>query len=220
MPTIPDPIIIRSKRSSLSLEINPKAQLVVKAPYYMPMFLINQFIKSKQEWILENIQKVSKRLVKDKHYVEGEEFMYLGILYPLHIGDFKEIGVSKTLNFPKFLLFRAQKEMAEWYKKQAKEIITRRVEINAEKMHAHYTYIYFSDTKSKWGTCGPENDLQFNWRLVMAPLVVLDYVVIHELAHTKEKNHGKNFWNIVGKYTPAFKSHRKWLHAHAHLLTY
>jgi predicted metal-dependent hydrolase len=87
------------------------------------------------------------------------------------------------------------------------------------KMNATHSGLMFSDTKSKWGTCMHDNRLQFNWRLVMAPRMVLDYVVIHELAHTKEKNHGRNFWAKVRAFTPAYRQHRKWLTDNAHLLT-
>lgn len=89
----------------------------------------------------------------------------------------------------------------------------------SKKMNTKYKSIRFSDTFSKWGTCFPDNSLQSNWRLIMTPITVINYVVVHELAHTTEKNHGSRFWNKVSLYTPAYKQHRKWLDKNKHLLS-
>lgn len=220
MEQIPTPTIIRERRSSISIQITREGEVVVKAPKLMPMFFIKQFLKQKEDWIRKKTKKFQEKPVRKRDYVQGEEFWYLGNTYALTIGNFKEIHVTKTFNFPNVLLFRIQKELESWYKKQAKEIITKRLVHHAKKMNATYTSVMFSDTKSKWGTCGPDNDLQFNWRLVMTPLIVLDYVVIHELAHTKYKNHSERFWREVGKYSIGYKSYKKWLNDHAHLLTF
>lgn len=220
MSTILTPTIIRESRSSISIQITRSGEVVVKAPRFVPMFVINQFINSKEEWIIKNTKKFQKKKAGPKQYVQGETFWYLGNEHKLNLGDFTEISVTTTFNFPKFLHFRIQKELEAWYKKQAKEIITKRLAYHTVHMKASYKSVMFSDTKSKWGTCGPDNDLQFNWRLVMVPLVVLDYVVIHELAHTTEKNHGEKFWKKVAANTPAYRQHRKWLNNHAHLLTF
>lgn len=217
---MPTPTIIRERRSSISIQITREGEVIVKAPKLMPMFFIKQFLKQKEDWIIKKTKKFQEKPLKARQYMQGEEFWYLGKTYILNIGNFKEISVTTTFNFPKVLLFRIQKELESWYKKQAKEIIGKRLVHQAEKMQAKYTTVMYSDTKSKWGTCGPENDLQFNWRLVMAPLIVLDYVVIHELSHTKHKNHGENFWREVSKHSIGYKSYRKWLNEHAHLLTF
>ncbi len=235
---IPQPTIIRSSRSTLSLQITARGEVIVKAPRLIPTFLIRQFVRDKEDWIRASLAKIEKHTVQKKQYVEGEEFWYLGKIYTLKLGNFTEISISdtkersfdslhslrmteqNTLYFPKALLFRAKKELENWYIRKAKEKITQRVQYQSEQMGREYTRLLFSDTSSKWGTCFPDNSLQFNWRLIMAPLVVLDYVVIHELAHTKEKNHGERFWKLVEKYTPAYKSHRRWLNNHAHLLTF
>lgn len=217
--SVPEPTIIKSNRRSISIEITPNGEVVVKAPLLAPKFIINQFIKEKEEWIQKAHAAVTARKPQRKAYADGELFLFLGKEYPLKLVDGIAIGIKDGhLQLPKVVHFRAKKELTQWYIRQAKEIITKRVAFHAEKMDASYTSLHFSDTKSKWGTCFPDNSLQFNWRLVMTPLMVLDYVVIHELAHTTEKNHGDNFWRKVRQYTPAYKQHRKWLNEHAHLL--
>lgn len=218
MSNIFEPKIIRSSRRSISIQIERDGEIIVKAPRFMPMFLIRQFISAKQEWIEKTLEKVNARLPKKKKYKHGEEFLYLGNVYALHLGNHTEITVTTTLNFPKFLEFRIEKELRDWYMQKAKEKIMERLQYHSKQMSRDYRDVIFSDTISKWGTCWPDNSLQFNFRLIMAPLVVLDYVVIHELAHTKEKNHSARFWKIVANYTPAYKTHRKWLHTNSHLL--
>jgi predicted metal-dependent hydrolase len=191
----------------------------VKAPYLVPAFVVHKFVENKRSWIVKQMSLVTKfHVQKTGEIAEGDEYPFLGITYTLHAGNFKQIHIAHTLNIPSFLMFRAKKELTAWYIGQAKAVITDSVIRNAKLMKTSYTSISFSDTTSKWGSCGPDNALQFNWRLVMAPLLTLEYVVIHELAHTKEKNHGAGFWNIVSTYKPAYKQYVKWLRTNSHKL--
>lgn len=217
---IPTPHVIRSHRSSIAIQIDKDGTLIVKAPHLVPQFVINNFIREKSEWIEKTLAKVTSRQPKAKMFSEGEEFLFLGISRKLLLTNDIEIRIQKEqLLFPRVMLLRAQKELTLWYRKQAETIITQRVKEKAKEMHASYKDIFFSDTKSKWGTCFADNTLQFNWRLVMAPLMVIDYVVIHELVHTTEKHHQDSFWRRVRNFTPAYKQHRKWLDVNAHLLS-
>lgn len=214
------PKIIRSNRASLSLQISSGGELIIKAPFFMPDMMIRHFIKNKEAWILKTLKKFEGREKKEKTYSEGEEFLFLGDIYKLHIGDSKEINVKNgILEFPDFMKFRIKKELTNWYMRQAKEYISERVEYMSKKMDTNYKNIRFSDTSSKWGSCFPDNSLQFNWRLIMTPITVINYVVIHELVHTKEKHHQDAFWRKVRLYTPAYKQHSKWLDLNKHLLS-
>lgn len=211
--------VIRQHRSSISLQVTKNGEVIVKAPRFIPQFLIDQFIASKKDWIEKNLAKATTRLPKKRMYTEGETFLFLGIPHVLTFHTGIEIAARDgKLFFPKALQFRIQKELEEWFVKKAKEIIVERVEIHAQRMHAQYKDIFFSDTSSKWGTCFADNTLQFNWRLIMTPLLVIDYVVIHELTHTAEKHHQSSFWRRVGLFTPAYRQHRKWLSENGHLL--
>lgn len=213
------PKIIRSRRRSIALEVNRNGEVIVKAPKLLPKFFIEKFISEKKDWIEETLAKVKKHLPIKKKYTEGESFLFLGKEYALAFYTGTKIGLKENmLFFPKTLQFRIQKELVNWYKDQAEKFITKRLAFHAKKMQATYTDVFFSDTSSKWGTCFADNTLQFNWRLIMAPVMVLDYVIIHELTHTTEKNHQDSFWSRVRFFTPAYKQHRKWLSENAHLL--
>lgn len=213
------PQIIKSRRSSLTISINPDGEVIVKVPLLVPKFIINNFIREKSDWIEKTLAKINKRKPNKKRHQEGEFFLFLGQKYKLKFDHVLEVQLKNgEIIFPHAAVFRIEKEMTNWYIRKAQEIISKRVEFHAQRMHASYKDLRFSDTRSKWGTCFRDNSLQFSWRLVMAPLMVLDYVVIHELVHTTEKNHKDTFWGKVRLYTPAYKQHRKWLEENAHLL--
>lgn len=208
--------IEKGNRRTITIQIQPNGSVVVKAPRFTPTFLIHQFVRQHADWIEKHTQKLAahpKRPIRQ--YRDGEEFLYLGTPHTLRIGQYKQIEIRDgILGFPEFLRFRITKELHDWYRKQAERIITERVQANAVKMGVTYADIYFSDTKSKWGSCSPDNRLQFNVRLIMAPLLVINYVVIHELVHTTEKNHSRAFWRKVALYTPSYRQHIKWLKEH------
>jgi len=219
MQKLPTYQVTRSRRRSISLQINHNGELIVKAPYLLPAFVVHQFVRNKSDWIEKQMKLVTRfHAVKKGDVAEGDEYPFLGETYILHAGNYKRIHIANTLNIPTFLMFRVKKELTDWYIKQAKEILTERVNYNATIMNTSFVRITFSDTTSKWGSCGHDNALQFNWRLIMAPLLIIDYVVVHELAHTKEKNHGANFWKEVSRYKPAYRQYVKWLRANSHKL--
>ncbi len=219
MSNTPKQKVIRSNRKTLALQVLPNATLVIKAPLFMPQFFIDRFIQKNQDWIKRNTEIVKQKKVINKTYKDGEEFYYLGKKYIFKTGNFKAMSFSEgILYMPTFLLFRAKKEIESWYINQAKKLIKLQLDHYASEMNTSYKGLTFSDTSSKWGSCTHDNRLQFNWRLIMTPLLVINYVIIHELAHTFEKNHSRAFWSKVRLYNPSYKQQIKWLKANAYLL--
>jgi len=105
----------------------------------------------------------------------------------------------------------AESVFTAWYRKQARNVLTERVEFFARKHGFKIGKIRVSSARTRWGSCSSKDTLSFTWRLVMAPLEVIDYVVVHELCHLKEMNHSKAFWTRVERILPDYKVHRKWL---------
>ena len=107
----------------------------------------------------------------------------------------------------------------EWYRQRASELIPERVQYFAEQLGLEYQRVRISNAKRIWGSCSPKNSLSFSWRLAMAPIKVVDYIVVHELTHIVHKNHGKLFWRRVAKTIPNHKELRQWLRDNEHLLS-
>ena len=204
--------ITKSNRKSIAIVIHPDGLVEVRAPHLIPKFMINNFIKSKREWIEEKLAKVSKRKKTTKQFAEGERFLYLGNEYALMIGQYLRIeAIDGKLLLPLAMAQRGKEHLEKWYEKQAKIVIKEQVDFYSKKYGYEYNGLSFSDTRSKWGSCTHDNRLQFSWRLVMAPLLVVRYVVLHELVHTVEKNHSAKFWSRVRMVNPSYKQQIKWL---------
>ena len=101
---------------------------------------------------------------------------------------------------------------------KAAEYIPERVKYYADIIGTNYGQITIRAQKTRWGSCTAKGNLNFNWRLVMAPEPVLDYVVIHELCHLRYMDHSEHFWNLVAEFCPAYKQYRKWLKEHGESL--
>ena len=136
---------------------------------------------------------------------------------PKFINDFiqkKQLWVQKTLQkitekLAKNNHFRLTEEEVLKYKKKARVELQKRLEELSTETGLKYTKFRLSSAKTRWGSCSSKDVISLNWRLVFMPPEVIDYVVIHELAHTKEKNHSKNFWDLVAIYDPGFRVNRK-----------
>lgn len=108
--------------------------------------------------------------------------------------------------------------MIQWYRKEAYNKISAYLDYHIRAAGFSCDTMRLSNAKKRWGSCSRGNRLRFSWRLIMAPEPVIEYVVLHELAHTKVKNHSPAFWNIVKTLDPHYKEHIRWLKNNAHLL--
>lgn len=204
--------IIRSRRKSLALHVNPDNTLVVKVPWFLPKWEVERFLNKYSDWIEKKMLQNKKKKSLPRQFIDGEEFLLMGDIFKLKLGDYSEIKIhGDNLLFPSHMKFRAKKEIENFYIKEAKKNIHQMLETYSKEFKTSYKSVMFSDTSSKWGSCSHDNRLQFNWRLIMAPMLVIRYVVVHELAHTLEKNHSRFFWMKVSSINPSYKQQIKWL---------
>lgn len=192
--------------------------------------MIDSFVGQKSTWIEKHLKRLnSKKIVK--HYIDGEKHLYFGKEYLLSITqtstpkrskvsiDEDTIRVELSNHLEKEKLSEKIKEaLLYWYLEKGIEIITEKVNFYVKEMGVSYKKINLKKVSSIWGSCSPTNCLSFNRKLVMAPHEVVDYVVIHEVAHISHRNHGSKFWNLVESFDPQYKNHRKWLRTNHHLL--
>lgn len=211
--------IIRSKRKTVALLINPDATLTVKAPFQTPLSNIEEIVIKKSNWIEKKVKEIIARPQHiKKEFVDGESFQYLGKAYRLKVSNVPFITLGEYLFFPKSNKQNINEEIINWYKQQAEKIIKSRVDWYAKKIGLNYSLIKISDAQRRWGLCGKNNNLSFNWRLIMAPLKIIDYVIVHELLHIDEKNHSKRFWNKIKIILTNYKQSRDWLKENGYLL--
>ena len=214
--------IIRSQRRTIALQVCPDATVIIRAPVKTSDTYINRFVQSKQSWIARKQEFVRQQIssTKDKEFVTGEEFLYLGEPYKLYLEPIQRAPLvfNKAFHLAQKRQSRAGPEFIKWYKQQARTIITARVNFYSMPAGLEYRKIKISSAQKRWGSCSRSNNLNFSWRLVMAPEPVIDYVVAHEVAHLEHKNHSRNFWNKVMTLDPDYKQHRKWLKVNGHLL--
>jgi len=155
-----------------------------------------------------------------KEFVNGEGFLYLGRYYRLKIVDDQEVPLEFENGFylSRNALPQAREVFIEWYKKMAYKKISERVRWYAQKRGFKYNKINITNAQKRWGSSSSNRNLNFPWRLIMAPLPVIDYVVIHELVHLEEKNHTKLFWNKVKMLMPDYEKYKDWLKENSYLL--
>jgi len=205
-----DYTLIRSKRKTLSLQINSDAKLIVRSPIRLSIKEIETFINDKSSWIDKKSKSVQSSLIQKPNYSEGEQFLYLGNQYTL-----THSATQKTqLNFDGEVFILSgdgYSAFHSWYKIAFKKIALPRLEYYAELYQLSYQHVRIKAQKTLWGSCSSVNNINLNYLLIRAPVFVIDYVIVHELAHTKHKNHSKNFWQLVEQLLPEYKSSMIWL---------
>jgi predicted metal-dependent hydrolase len=213
---------IRSRRRTIAIQIRPDGQVIVRAPLRAPEKLVRQFVESKAGWIQRKKAELLKRVsVSGKKFRVGESFLFLGREHPLRVVEEQKAALTFEDQFilSKSALPKAAKAFEKWYKAQALSILSERVKLYATKHTFQPGRIRITSARTRWGSCSSKGTLSFTWRLVMAPIDVIDYVVIHELVHLKVKNHSKTFWGSVAVLMPDYKRHVVWLKKNGHFLT-
>ena len=214
--------VIYSDRKTISLIVERDRSVVVRAPNGTPDEKIQQAIKVKKQWLYEKLNHPQKYPAKpvQKEFVTGESLLYLGKNYRLEITDDALPGVRFQ---SRFYISRSQQPRAgevlrAWYKARSQEKLPPRIQRFAEAMGVEHNRILVSDLKYRWASCTPKNNLNFNWRIIKAPLFVVDYLIVHELAHLMEDSHSPRFWYIVAVQVPDYQRAKDWLREHGQRL--
>lgn len=210
--------VVRSNRKSVALVINNEANLIVRAPTQMSDAAIDAFVQKKRRWINEKQQQVDAFGEKHQPVIveTGESIMYLGSSYAIIKDnvDMAEISGNELIIPEDFDIV----SLTTWLKEQAMQIISDRVAMYANIMGVTPGIVKLSDAKARWGSCSSKNNLNFAWRLIMCPLSVIDYVVVHELSHITYKNHSQAFWARVKTVLPTYEDDQEWLKVNKKLM--
>lgn len=201
-------IITRSKRNTLSLTVDYKGDLIVKAPTKMPIEEIFGFIQKKQKWIEERQSKIKSVLSKNFELINYQSCLFLGKKYKVVFA----IGIEKPYLTEECIILKKCKsinsiklQLKQFLVNSCDEILLKRVNQLSKITKSNFNSVKIISSKVKWGMCDSNKNLYFNFKLLLLPPEIIDYVIIHELCHLKQMNHSKNFWNLVAKYLPKYK---------------
>lgn len=212
------------RRKKLTITVERDSSVIVHAPESTSDEKINQIVESKRQWIYNKLNHPQKYQslphAPGKELVSGESILYLGRSYSLEV---VEAGLDQIRFDHRFFIPAAQRDQRrsgfrDWYIQRAKEKILPRVKDHAHRMGVEFKQAKIVDNRYRWGSCTIKDNVNFNWRLIKAPMFVIDYVIIHELAHLIEANHTPRFWNIVRTQSPTTEKAKAWLKEHGQIL--
>jgi predicted metal-dependent hydrolase len=229
----------RSKRKTVGIKLNEKGEVSVSAPLGLSGKQVREIIIKKIPWIVKKQEELKRKYNESgeqKKFIDGEAFLYLGKEYTLKIqrGSASEnvafcdndIVVSITgdtaenENIDEEERAKTIKKILRgFYINRFLEVIKDRIDNYAPKIGVYPKKVTIREQKTRWGSCSSKGNISLNWKLIMAPSKVIDYVIVHELCHMREMNHSKNFWNIVSEVCPDFKESQKWLKDNGHRMT-
>ena len=215
-------IIRSSKRKTSAIKIQ-KGRVYVMVPKDLSRVAIESLVFNKARWITEKLSHQQSLLALPiKTFSSGERYAYLGSDYVLTIIT----GVTPTIKHDQDQLIvtvpdQSLKHSAiikalliDWYKQQAVVALKLKTQRYASIIGVQPTSITIKTYKARWGSCSVSGALQFNWKLMMAPERVVDYVVVHELCHLLHHNHSPAFWAAVARYCPDYRHQSVWLKRH------
>lgn len=205
--------IIRSKRKTIAIEMTPYAEIIVRAPEKISTQEIEKLINGKSDWIVEKTRgKLINSINNDSFkIVDGEEILFLGNAYRIKKTRDIQIELDNFFKIPNETETESIARIKNWYFHQATKILNERSSLYIRKLGLEDIRIKINSAKKRLGSCGVNNGLNFSWRLIIFPLRIVDYVVIHELMHIEEKNHSQAFWKKIGIILPDFKKRKEWL---------
>ncbi len=212
MPTVEPDEIIRSRRKTLAITVDSFARVIVRAPLHCSEARIFAFLEEKKGWIAKQKEKMKGAgICLPPENLDGYAFLLLGKTHVIRLTDEKCVRYDEEESVVYLPESNARATLVAWLKKNAKRILADLTARTATLMGVQYQYARVNSAKSRWGSCSGENGIHYSFRLLYAPKEVIEYVVVHELAHTKHKNHSSAFWAEVGAYIPDWKAKRAWL---------
>lgn len=205
---------IRERRKSIYIRLGRDGNFIMKIPMEVGEDEIHSFLIKNEGWIQKvfDTKKKYEEARERTSFAEGEMHLLFGRYYPIRIVD-----SGKCLDFNESFLLRHDcrenygKSFRDFYTKALEGYLDRRLNLLANENGFDYKSYRVGKAIKRWGSCSQDNRLTFSWLLGMAPVECIDYVIIHELVHTRVKSHGKVFWSEVEKILPDWRTRRNWL---------
>lgn len=215
--------IIRRKRKTIGIKITEEGEIIVFSPLNISEKTIDTIVKSKEKWIRDKLEEIDRIGAgqKKKEFKAGETLLYLGEFITLEVLESnarKSSGLISNNTIKVFVSDGIERKehiirdtVINVYKQEAKRTFTERTNLYSRIIEVRPQRIVIKDQKTLWGSCSSKGNINYNYRLIMAPVEIIDYVVAHELCHLKHMNHSKEYWKVVQSVLPDYKERRLWL---------
>lgn len=222
--TIDYEIVYSKRRRKAAIVVRPDLKVEFRAPHGLSREAIREMVQKKAGWVQEKLDwfEANRLPGQEKQYTDGEKYLYQGREYPLKIlpaAGIKKIlaslnGAELTVLIPEAVPEElkpvlVKKAVWDFYRDCAESDVERLLKNYSEKLEIAPPTFKVKHQKRRWGSCSADNVIRINFQLMMAPPEQLEYVVVHELCHVKEKNHSARFWKLVGGLMPGYEVHRK-----------
>jgi predicted metal-dependent hydrolase len=211
------------KAKLIWLDIKRQTGLTVTIPHHYSLSHLPEYLEFNSDWILRNLLKYCSAITSPPaiNTSPANTVSYLGKNFRV-IRKADSPGLELVKLKPNRLIANIDSsngqisapDLVLWLRNQATTLIREKAKRFAQQIGVAYNRVVIRDQKSRWGSCSCRKNLNFNWRLIMAPEPVLDYVIIHELCHLIEMSHSKAFWNLVARHCPKWHDYRRWLDRH------
>ena len=216
--------LVRSaRRRTADIILERDGTLTVRAPRGLPEEAVSAMVRDKRCWVYKNMAEWRElnagRILREVR--NGKGFLYLGRSYRLVL--VKDQTVPLMLKNGRFMLQRRLAELGEsttrsafriFYVDKGKEKLPHRVAQYAAKVGVSVSEVSVGELGFRWASCSSDGNLAFHWKCMMAPLRIIDYIVVHELCHLHHRDHRQGFWNEIDKVMPDYPERRDWLRRH------
>lgn len=211
---------VKENRKNIRISVIEPCTIKIVSPKNLSEKEIKDILYKHKRWISKRLNIITKNKFEPKKFVENEKLLILGKIFFI---SFDENYRKPILKEDKFLISylvlpRWKVVIENWYKEKALQIFDNRLKKYSQIMKVEFKDFKLSNAKTRWGSCSSLKTINLSWRLIMAPIEVIDYVVIHELTHLLQMNHSSKFWNIVAKIQPNYNEQKIWLKNNGHLL--
>ena len=204
------------RRRTVEIIVDRQGELVIAAPPGIDDTVMTDFVREKQFWIFSKLaeKEALRQPIVAKEFVSGEGFPYLGRSYRLLLVDEQEVALK--LEGGRFKLRRVHapkggEHFITWYTTRGRPWLKKRIAGWASRMDVGPSAIEIRDLGFRWGSCGQQGTVNFHWAIMQLSPSVVDYVIVHELAHLREPNHTHDFWRRVERAMPDFEERKAWL---------
>lgn len=232
--------IIRKKRKTIGIKITPQGEVIITSPFNVGEVTILNIIKKKEKWIKDKLQLFTQHPgCKDRNFKSGEKFLYLGSELELEIYNLNEDKIEvlgdysfnndlvRILNEKVIVYINDNKNnrediirdlLVKFYRTEAQKLLMKRTSYYSKIIGVTPNKITIKDQKTVWGSCSSKKNINYSYRLIMAPIDIIDYLVVHELSHLIHMNHSKEYWKTVESVLPDYKERKQWLKSYGHTL--